>query len=146
MNICFFTFFCMFKENGGTRGRLIWLSICLHSGHDIRVLVLSGFSWVVLILLAPAKVPLKNVGGVSWGSLVIHLSENHYFRGLLLMASLSLGHSHPIMIRLYYLAWETKFSNTNNEKNFLLSGPNASISTILLFFLMMLVFMSCISK
>lgn len=40
---------------------------------------------------------LPKGGGVSLGSLVIHLSENYYIRGLLLIASLSLGHSHSIM-------------------------------------------------
>lgn len=94
------------------------------------------FLGLCLDFVSSCQGTLKKVGGVSWGSLVTHLSENYYIRGLLLIASLPLGHSYPIIVGSFaLLAWETKFSNTNNFLKILLSGLKDQCKNNITFFL-----------
>lgn len=94
------------------------------------------FLGLCLDFVSSCQGTLKKVGGVSWGSLVTHLSENYHIRGLLLIASLSLGHSYPIIVGSFaLLAWETKFSNTNNFLKILLSGLKDQCKNNITFFL-----------
>lgn len=94
------------------------------------------FLGLCLDFVSSCQGTLKKVGGVSWGSLVTHLSENYHIRGLLLIASLPLGHSYPIIVGSFaLLAWETKFSNTNNFLKILLSGLKDQCKNNITFFL-----------